>query len=96
MLGDSLTSDMLGGKTAGMHTCWYNPNRLPLPTRRHRRIPDPPPTGSAPLAGEAVILHNLQEWNKKNAQAVCLCVFVCPGLEERRLHLDKGAVNWVL
>lgn len=32
MLGDSLTSDMLGGKTAGMHTCWYNPNRLPLPT----------------------------------------------------------------
>ena len=35
------------------------------PHRRHRRIPDPPPTGSAPLAGEAVILHNLQEWNKK-------------------------------
>ena len=33
---------------------------------------------------------------QKNAQAVCLCVFVCPGLEERRLHLDKGAVNWVL
>ena len=32
MLGDSLTSDMLGGKNAGMHTCWYNPNRLPLPT----------------------------------------------------------------
>ena len=32
MLGDSLTSDMLGGKIAGMHTCWYNPNRLPLPT----------------------------------------------------------------
>ena len=31
------------------------------PHRRHRRIPDPPPTGSAPLAGEAVILHNLQE-----------------------------------
>ena len=26
MLGDSLTSDMLGGKIAGMHTCWYNPN----------------------------------------------------------------------
>ena len=32
MLGDSLTSDMRGGKIAGMHTCWYNPNRLPLPT----------------------------------------------------------------
>lgn len=32
MLGDSLTSDMLGGKIAGMHTCWYNPNHLPLPT----------------------------------------------------------------
>lgn len=96
MLGDSLTSDMLGGKIAGMHTCWYNPNRLPLPTDGHRRIPDPPPTGSAPLAGEAVILHNLQEWNKKQAQAVCLCVFVCLGLEERSWHLDKGAVNWVL
>ena len=33
---------------------------------------------------------------QKNAQAVCLCVFLCPGLEERRVHLDKGAVNWVL
>lgn len=31
-----------------------------------------------------------------DAQAVCLCVFLCPGWEERRLHLDKGAVNWVL
>ena len=26
IIGDSLTSDMLGGKNAGIKTCWYNPN----------------------------------------------------------------------
>ena len=26
MLGDSLTSDILGGIQAGMHTCWFNPH----------------------------------------------------------------------
>ena len=26
MVGDSLTSDILGGKNAGMKTCWVNPN----------------------------------------------------------------------
>jgi 2-haloacid dehalogenase len=25
MIGDSLTSDMLGGVQYGLHTCWYNP-----------------------------------------------------------------------
>lgn len=25
MIGDSLTSDMLGGRNAGIHTIWYNP-----------------------------------------------------------------------
>lgn len=95
MLGDSLTSDMLGGKIAGMHTCWYNPNRLPLPTDgtveyQIHRLPDLLPCwrscNTAQFAGV----------EQKNAQAVCLCAFLCPGLEERRLHLDKGAVNWVL
>lgn len=26
ILGDSLTSDILGGINAGMHTCWFNPH----------------------------------------------------------------------
>lgn len=28
IVGDSLTSDMLGGNHAGIATCWYNPNGL--------------------------------------------------------------------
>lgn len=27
IIGDSLTSDMLGGKNAGIKTCWFNPGR---------------------------------------------------------------------
>lgn len=27
LIGDSLTSDMLGGANAGIDTCWYNPGR---------------------------------------------------------------------
>lgn len=30
IVGDSLSSDMLGGNNAGISTCWYNPNRKPL------------------------------------------------------------------
>jgi len=29
MVGDSLSSDILGGRNAGIATCWYNPHRLP-------------------------------------------------------------------
>ncbi len=29
IVGDSLTSDMCGGRNAGIPTCWYNPRRLP-------------------------------------------------------------------
>lgn len=29
MVGDSLTSDILGGIQSGMKTCWINPNHLP-------------------------------------------------------------------
>ena len=29
MVGDSLTSDILGGSQAGMKTCWINPDHLP-------------------------------------------------------------------
>ena len=31
MVGDSLTSDILGGIHAGIKTCWVNPNHLPHP-----------------------------------------------------------------
>lgn len=31
MVGDSLSSDILGGLRAGLDTCWYNPEQLPLP-----------------------------------------------------------------
>ena len=31
IVGDSLTSDMLGGINAGIRTCWYNPEKKPLP-----------------------------------------------------------------
>ena len=27
IIGDSLSSDILGGINAGIHTCWYNPKR---------------------------------------------------------------------
>lgn len=30
IVGDSLTSDILGGNRAGIKTCWYNPKELPL------------------------------------------------------------------
>lgn len=29
IVGDSLTSDMLGGRNAGVNTCWYNPKAKP-------------------------------------------------------------------
>jgi 2-haloacid dehalogenase len=29
MVGDSLTSDIQGGRNAGIATCWYNPHRRP-------------------------------------------------------------------
>ena len=29
MVGDSLTSDILGGIRAGLKTCWVNPDHLP-------------------------------------------------------------------
>lgn len=37
ILGDSLTSDILGGIRAGIKTCWFNPNRKP---RRADIVPD--------------------------------------------------------
>ena len=37
ILGDSLTSDILGGIHAGVRTCWFNPKRHP---RRADIIPD--------------------------------------------------------
>ena len=30
IVGDSLTSDILGGTNAGIKTCWYNPKGLPV------------------------------------------------------------------
>lgn len=31
IVGDSLTSDMQGGMNAGIVTCWYNPDGMPIP-----------------------------------------------------------------
>ena len=31
IVGDSLTSDIQGGMNAGIKTCWFNPERLPVP-----------------------------------------------------------------
>ena len=31
IIGDSLTSDIKGGITAGIDTCWFNPQRKPVP-----------------------------------------------------------------
>lgn len=31
IIGDSLTSDILGGMNAGIDTCWFNPHHLPNP-----------------------------------------------------------------
>lgn len=30
IIGDSLTSDILGGNNAGIQTCWFNPHNTPL------------------------------------------------------------------
>ena len=30
ILGDSLSSDIAGGRNAGIKTCWFNPQKLPL------------------------------------------------------------------
>ncbi len=35
IVGDSLTSDILGGKQAGMLTCWVNPKGKPAPADLH-------------------------------------------------------------
>ena len=32
IIGDSLTSDIKGGKNAGIATCWFNPGKKPVPT----------------------------------------------------------------
>lgn len=37
IIGDSLTSDILGGKNAGIKTCWFNPKGKP---RRSDIVPD--------------------------------------------------------
>ena len=31
LIGDSLTTDILGGMKNGIDTCWFNPNDVPLP-----------------------------------------------------------------
>ena len=31
IVGDSLTSDIRGGMNAGIKTCWYKPDRKPVP-----------------------------------------------------------------
>lgn len=31
LIGDSLTTDVLGGMNNGIDTCWFNPNNSPLP-----------------------------------------------------------------
>jgi len=33
MVGDSLSADMVGGRNAGLDTCWFNPARLPRDAR---------------------------------------------------------------
>ena len=30
MVGDSLTSDIRGGRNAGIRTCWFNPKDKPV------------------------------------------------------------------
>ena len=33
LIGDSLSTDILGGMNNGIDTCWYNPNNKPIPNR---------------------------------------------------------------
>jgi 2-haloacid dehalogenase len=45
VIGDSLSSDIAGGRAAGLDTCWYNPDGVargsgPAPTYEIRRLPD--------------------------------------------------------
>ena len=37
MVGDSLTSDIRGGRNAGLRTCWFNPDKKPA---REGIVPD--------------------------------------------------------
>lgn len=41
MVGDTLDTDIRGGKQAGMHTCWLNPHALPLPEGPERHEHEP-------------------------------------------------------
>lgn len=36
IIGDSFTADIMGGKSFGMKTCWYNPNKHPCPALNWR------------------------------------------------------------
>ncbi len=38
MIGDSLRSDMAGGKNYGIDTCWYNPRQEPIPEGITRHV----------------------------------------------------------
>lgn len=35
LVGDSLTTDILGGINNGIDTCWFNPNNIPIDERYH-------------------------------------------------------------
>ena len=35
IIGDSLTSDIMGGINAGIDTCWFNPEGKPAPEAMH-------------------------------------------------------------
>jgi len=57
MVGDSLTSDILGGIRAGLDTCWYNPAGLPgrsdiRPTHEIRTLSELLPLLDAPFIFE--------------------------------------------
>lgn len=38
LIGDSLSTDILGGMNNGIDTCWYNPNNKPIPDRYNPTI----------------------------------------------------------
>lgn len=38
LIGDSLTTDILGGMNNGIDTCWFNPNNVPLPEEYYPTI----------------------------------------------------------
>lgn len=65
IVGDSLTSDIRGGMNAQIKTCWYNPERKPIP-----RIVSENPDAAYKIDWVITDLNQLEEYLEKDAHYI--------------------------